>query len=56
MAYMITDGESTVATVENFLGLNLSETGETNLKLGEASKMVNFRVTKDYKLTKINRL
>lgn len=54
MAYMITDGSNSMTAIKNFLGLNLSETGETNLKLGEASKMKNFRITKDYKLEKIN--
>lgn len=39
--------------IDNFLGLNLNETGDTQLKLGEASKMVNFRITKDYKLEKM---
>lgn len=43
-----------MTSIDKFLGLNLSETGETNLKLGEASKMKNFRITKDYKLTKMN--
>lgn len=53
MAYMITDGKPSVTTINNFLGLNMNETGETQLKLGEASKMQNFRITKDYKLEKM---
>lgn len=32
----------------------MNETGDTQLKLGEASKMKNFRITKNYKLTKMN--
>ena len=53
---MIKSTAPSMTGIKNFLGLNLSETGETNLKLGEASKMKNFRITKDYKLEKINRL
>jgi len=53
MAYMITDGRPTITTINNFLGLNMNETGETQLKLGEASAMQNFRITKDYKLEKM---
>ncbi len=51
---MITDGKPSITTVNNFLGLNLNETGETQLKLGEASAMQNFRITKDYKLEKMH--
>lgn len=51
---MITDGKPTMTTVNRFLGLNLNETGETQLELGEASKMKNFKITKDYKLEKMN--
>lgn len=54
MAYMITNGKPSMTSIERFLGLNLSETGDTQLKLGEASYMKNFRVTKDYKLTKMS--
>lgn len=50
---MITDGKPSITTVDHFLGLNLNETGETQLKLGEASRMKNFRITKDYKLQKM---
>ena len=50
---MITDGRPSVTTINSFLGLNMNETGETQLKLGEASKMQNFRITKDYKLEKM---
>lgn len=53
MAYMITDGKPSITTIHNFLGLNMNETGETQLKLGEASSMKNFRITKDYKLEKM---
>lgn len=50
---MITDGRPSVTTINNFLGLNMNETGETQLKLGEASFMKNFRITKDFKLEKM---
>jgi len=50
---MITDGKPSITTINNFLGLNMNETGETQLKLGEASSMKNFRITKDYKLEKM---
>lgn len=53
MAYIRTTTQPSPTTIENFLGLNLSETGDTQLKLGEASKMKNFRITKNYKLTKM---
>ena len=54
MAYMITDGANSHTTIENFLGLNMSQSGDTQLKLGEASSMKNWRITKDRKLTKMN--
>ena len=50
---MITDGKPSMTTINAFLGLNMNETGETQLKLGEASAMKNFRITKDYKLEKM---
>jgi len=50
---MITDGRPSITSINNFLGLNQNETGETQLKLGEASRMKNFRITKDYKLDKM---
>ena len=50
---MITDGKPSITSINNFLGLNMNATGETQLKLGEASYMKNFRITKDYKLEKM---
>lgn len=38
--------------INEFKGLNLADTGDTNLKLGEASVMVNCFITDDYKLRK----
>lgn len=39
--------------IEKFLGLNISNTGDTQIKLGESGNMENFYVTSDYKLRKI---
>ena len=50
---MITDGKPSMTTIKSFLGLNMNRTGETQLKLGEASYMKNFRITKDCKLEKM---
>ncbi|GKX27848.1 hypothetical protein SH1V18_03280 [Vallitalea longa] len=38
--------------IDEFLGVNLDPDGETGLKLGEASYMRNFRVTRNYNLKK----
>ncbi len=38
-------------TVDKFLGINESGDGDTELKMGEASKMVNFTVTDAYNLS-----
>ena len=38
-------------TVDKFLGLNEAADGYTELKMGEASNMVNFLVTDGYNLT-----
>ena len=40
-------------TINKFLGLNLSNTGDTQIKLGESGNMNNFYITNDYKLRKI---
>ena len=40
-------------SINAFLGLNMNETGSTNLKLGESPKMVNFKISRDYKLEKM---
>ena len=39
--------------ISQFLGLNISNTGDTQLKLGESGNMDNFYITNDYKLRKI---
>lgn len=40
-------------TIDKFLGLNLSNTGDTQIKLGESGNMNNFYITNDYKLRKM---
>ena len=39
--------------ISQFLGLNICNTGDTQLKLGESGNMDNFYITSDYKLRKI---
>ena len=40
-------------TITKFLGLNLSDTGDTQIELGESGNMDNFYITDDYKLRKM---
>ena len=40
-------------TIVKFLGLNLSNTGDTQIKLGESGNMNNFYITNDFKLRKM---
>lgn len=40
-------------TIDKFLGLNLSNTGDTQIKLGESGNMNNFYITNDFKLRKM---
>lgn len=40
-------------TINKFLGLNLSDTGDTQIALGESGNMTNFYITDDYKLRKM---
>ena len=53
MAYVMGNSNSGNTSINAFLGLNMSETGATNLKLGESPHMRNFRITRDYKLEKM---
>ena len=39
--------------IEKFLGLNISNTGDTQIQMGESGNMTNFYITNDYKLRKI---
>lgn len=41
------------AVIDKFLGLNISNTGDTQIKLGESGNMDNFYITNDYKLRKM---
>jgi len=36
--------------IDRFLGINLNDTGDTQLQVGESPNMLNFRITSDYKL------
>ena len=53
MATIPTQKAITPITINKFLGLNLSNTGDTQIKLGESGNMNNFYITNDYKLRKI---
>ena len=39
--------------IKSFLGLNVTRTGDTQIKNGESGNMDNFIITNDYKLTKV---
>lgn len=52
MATIRASTEERVFTATKWLGLNQAGDGDTNLKMGEAAEMVNFRVTPDGKLKK----
>lgn len=47
-------GKKIPTEISKFLGLNIDPQGDTQLKLGESSDMVNFQVTESYKLKKRN--
>lgn len=53
MALIRSSSSSTPISIDKFLGLNMNETGDTQLQLGESGNMVNFRITKNYKLEKM---
>ena len=50
MAKIIPDDNVSVFKLQKFLGLNESEDGDTQLKMGEASEMRNWQVTPQYHL------
>lgn len=50
MATISTRDDSKVYTIKKFLGLNESEDGDTQLKIGEASVLDNFEITSEYHL------
>lgn len=53
MATISIPKELTPVTINKFLGLNSAEESETQLTLGEASDMLNLRITDNYKLETI---
>lgn len=48
MARVISSTGTYAQKIEKFLGLNECETGDALLKMGEAARMENFRVSKEY--------
>lgn len=52
MARIMAGAENTVVQIRAFLGLNENPDGETTLKVGEFSRMRNFRITQDRHLQK----
>ena len=48
MAKISTNTAETTFQIKNWLGLNESPDGDTDLKIGEASVMRNFRVTREW--------
>lgn len=53
MAKIVTKTNVTPTTIKKFLGLNIQNTGDTQLQLGESGNMNNFYITNDNKLRKI---
>ena len=53
MATIPVDKEVTPFTIDKFLRLNISKTGDTQIKNGESGNMDNFYITNDYKLKKM---
>ena len=48
---MATSNGTKLFTVDKFLGINKSGDGETELKMGEASRMENFMISDAFNLT-----
>lgn len=53
MAVIQTKKTTKPTTINKFLGLNLSDTGDTQIQLGESGNMTNFYITDDLKLRKM---
>ena len=53
MATIQVQKEPKPVKIEKFLGLNLTNTGDTQIEMGESGNMDNFYITNDYKLRKI---
>ena len=47
-------GATSTVTIDKFLGMNLSDSGDTNLKLGELSRCDNIRIIDNYKARRRN--
>ena len=45
MAKIVTSDVAKVVQIQKFLGLNESKDGDTQLKVGEASRMENWQIT-----------
>lgn len=52
MAQIVDSSDEKVFRIQEFLGLNESPDGDTKLKLGEASVIRNFKITRDHSLQK----
>ncbi len=50
MAFIQPKPKTPPTQIKKFLGLNEDTTGDTQLELGESPKMLNFRITENYKL------
>lgn len=53
MAVIKADKSTNPITINKFLGLNLSDTGDTQIQPGESGNMTNFYITEDLKLRKM---
>lgn len=53
MAVIKADKSTSPITINKFLGLNLSDTGDTQIQPGESGNMTNFYITEDLKLRKM---
>lgn len=52
MSVIQTNTDIAPFVIKNFLGLNITKTGDTQIKDGESGNMDNFVITNDYKLKK----
>ena len=52
MSVIQTNTDIAPFVIKNFLGLNVTKTGDTQIKDGESGNMDNFVITNDYKLKK----
>ena len=52
MAQIKVSNKDKILKIDRFLGVNECPDGDTNIKVGEASTMTNFKITSDYNLQK----